>query len=228
MTLDPTTAPRCMPLRFIGEEVRAIQAGRKTQTRRPLPKKSQISGDGRSGGLWAAMKFWSPIRVGDVIWVRETWAELCEENTDGFCPCKDDKDRDQNHEYVYRADNPRDKYPGGWDEGLLEELGFTKEDVARWRPSIHMPRKAARIFLKVTGVRGERLQALTKAWLVAEGMPDMRGQAERIGTPDVLYALEYGWFKAVWNRQYAKRGLSFESNPWVFVYEFVRTEAPDA
>ena len=81
-----------------------------------------------------------------------------------------------------------------------------------WRPSIHMPREAARLFLRVIDVRVERLQGISEADAKAEGcdaniIPD--------GMPSAV-----AWFHEVWERLHAKRGFGWETNPWVWVIQF--------
>jgi len=80
-----------------------------------------------------------------------------------------------------------------------------------------MPREAARIFLRVIDVRVERLQEITEEDARAEGcdanIPD--------GVPSSIV-----WFYEIWNRLNARRGYGWDTNPWVWVIEFERTEAP--
>lgn len=153
------------PILFNTEMVRAILDGRKTVTRRvvkpqPMAKLSYCC-MGDKYGTWAyldknAWDHWAeaykipdhipkaetgrhwvpPCHIGDILYVRETWAIV---GTDGM-----------HHKYGYKADN----------EWL----------VPLWRPSIHMPREAARIFLLVTGMRVERLQKMEIADFKAEGI----------------------------------------------------------
>lgn len=77
----------------------------------------------------------------------------------------------------------------------------------KWKPSIHMPREAARIFLRVTGVRVERLQEIDDAGVVSEG-------------------LEIGcYFDELWNRTIKPKDrptYGWDTNPWVWVIEFER------
>ena len=146
---------------FNTEMVRAILAGQKTVTRRaikPQPK-SRLSYVcmGHKCGSWSypgadAWKYWEdesfrlpdgltgddknrrwmpPCHTDDILYVRETWAKI-------GVPGKRDR-------YVYKA---TDQYPFG--EPYVVKF--------HWHPSIHMPREAARIFLRVTDVRVERLQ----------------------------------------------------------------------
>lgn len=87
---------------------------------------------------------------------------------------------------------------------------------ARWHPSIHMPKEAARIWLKVTSVRAERLQDITEDGAEAEGAID------RIYT-----AREH--FIEIWDRTIKKSDLDiygWYANPWVWVIEFERCEKP--
>ena len=132
------------PILFNTQMVQAILDGRKTQTRR-LPS-SRIRDKwcdwdeyqcavAPPGSVLATEKGfyenYPPYEVGDVLWVRETWKQA---TTGTAGPGLIDL-------YLYRADEPQDT------------TGMMVED--RWHPSIHMPRKAARIFLRVKEVRLE-------------------------------------------------------------------------
>lgn len=84
-----------------------------------------------------------------------------------------------------------------------------------WHPSIHMPKEAARIWLKVTDVRVERLQDMTDDDAEAEGCFDYTSTA--LGFPDV------------WDSTIKKSDLdrySWQANPWVWVIEFEQCEKP--
>lgn len=98
--------------------------------------------------------------------------------------------------YLYRADQkPGMKHPG------------------KWLPSIHMPKEAARLFLRVTDVRVERLQDIDDAGVVSEGM--------NIGDPfDELWD---STVKAADRDQYG-----WSANPWVWVIEFERVSKETA
>jgi hypothetical protein len=100
-----------------------------------------------------------------------------------------------NGDYIYRADPIFD--------------GCSKGDFAwDWKPSIFMPRKASRITLEVKRVRVERLQDITEEDARAEGFANMN--SSRV------------CFRTLWDTLNAKRDYSWESNPWVYVIEFVR------
>jgi hypothetical protein len=124
---------------------------------------------------------------GDIIWVRETWRCM------GF-------DMDSQKMIVQYRDESIE-----WAMmGNIERFNRFAICDAVWRPSIHMPREAARLFLEVKDVRVERLQDITEAGMDAEGVAVM------CFSWDVL----------------AKKSRSphtWESNPWVFVYEFMPT-----
>lgn len=199
------------PILFSGEMVKAILDGRKTQTRRVM-KPQPIIGEGGSmvdlGNGWAVLDGimageWNcPYgKPGDRLWVRETWRA-------GGIYADIMKIADLNpaaDEHIhYRADEQ--------DSGV---------DV--WRPSIHMPRWASRITLEVTDIRVERVQDISETDVGAEGIestltdPNTGNVVERC--PGDRWA-----FAGLWDSINAKRGYSWESNPWVWVVEFKRVQ----
>ena len=105
-----------------------------------------------------------------------------------------------------------------------------QSSIMRWHPSIHMPKEAARIWLKVKDVRVERLQEITEEQAKAEGAIDNRGF---IHSPDNEYdsihtAKEH--FKQIWYSTIKKPDLDrygWDANPWVWVIEFERCEKPE-
>jgi hypothetical protein len=158
--------------------VRAILAGQKTMTRRVVPERILEKQLVIDVPVSIHAKHYAPIRVGDVLWVRETWRRI------GFLlPV-----------YEYKAD-------------------YQHTSVAHWRPSIFMPKEVARIFLKVTGVRVERLQEITVKDIMAEGITT----SNRL--PDDCIKS----FGLLWDNLNKKRGFGWGENPYVFVYEFERT-----
>ena len=96
-------------------------------------------------------------------------------------------------------------------------------DVTKWKPSIHMPKEAARIWLKVTDVRVERLQEITSEQIGKEGV--------EVEYPHVLNGEEKRYaFSALWNSTVKKSDLDrygWNANPYVWVIEFERGEKPE-
>lgn len=93
-------------------------------------------------------------------------------------------------------------------------------DVTKWKPSIHMPKEAARIWLKVTDVRVERLQDITEAQAQAEGCNSglLTGACTARGQ-----------FEDLWNATIKKSDLcqhGWDANPYVWVISFERCEKP--
>ncbi|MTI82607.1 MAG: hypothetical protein FH756_01650 [Firmicutes bacterium] len=185
------------PIIFSTEMVKAILEGRKTQTRRimnpqPLfytgrryivpdnaPKKWHDCDDIFAAG------FCPYGQPGTVLWVRETWADL---RGMGF-----------GFPFAYKVDTPS----GSEGDRCRIEFGV------KWKPSIHMPRKAARLFLKVKDVRVERLQEIVSG-----------KDVYREGCPESEKHNAFNWFMKLWNNINAKRGYGWETSPWVWVIEF--------
>ena len=140
---------------------------------------------------------------GDILWVRETWAP---------CATIDSWLNDTNL-YVYRANY-----------GTTEDDSFPPS-MFEWKPSIHMPREAARIFLKVTNVSVERVQEITVDDCRLEGCCCSDCSQTGPHSPDCKCDT---LFYNVWNDIYAKRGYGWETNPWVWVYEFERISKEEA
>jgi hypothetical protein len=96
-------------------------------------------------------------------------------------------------------------------------------DVTKWKPSIHMPKEAARIWLKVTDVRVERLQDIDGKGCVKEGIEEE--PLKYVGDEFVK-----GMFHDLWDSTIKKSDLdrySWDANPWVWVIEFERCEKPE-
>ena len=127
-----------------------------------------------------------------------------------------------------------------WSDFYFEESGYiykADEDRVseefRWKPSIHMPREAARIFLEVKSIRVERLQDIREKDARAEGIKscllhkEHGGEwCESNGPPfwgsDNIHSTRKKAFSELWDSLNAKRGYSWDSTPWVWVIEFVR------
>lgn len=113
--------------------------------------------------------------------------------------------------YLYKA----------WPEGIHQP---GKSPEMGWRPSIHMPKEAARVFLKVTDIRAERLQELSVNELREEGI-DCSGF---LGEHPTMTAKElFSKFEELWDSTISQKDLdkySWHVNPWVWVIEFERVE----
>lgn len=214
------------PILFNTSMVRAILDGEKTCTRRiikkeipggykPLgfvlyPTNDKELGNLVFGGKGANVYYAKPpYKVGDVLYVRETWninpSWEFDKNYINL-PSKESK-------YIYKATND---FNGGW------------------KPSIHMPKEAARIFLKVTSVRAERLKDITNEGCLNEGIREFTkdGVVKKYDTEPNMYSWEKmprtprEAFEKLWNSTLQLKGKwngwtnLFEYNPWVWVIEF--------
>lgn len=167
-------------------------------------------------------------KPGDRLWVRETWSADFDFPGDDVPSSRSWEEMPaafrgpQSCSYLYyRADGsaynpaPPSSLPGT----LPSPSGWQPEaadlDRERWRPSIHMPRWASRLTLEITEVRVERLQEISEADAIAEGM-----EYEWHGVP--VGAVES--YERLWDSLNAKRGYLWESNPWVFAITFRRVE----
>lgn len=92
------------------------------------------------------------------------------------------------------------------------------ESHGRWRPSIHMPRWASRITLRVTGVRVERLQDITEVDAIAEGAQPFRLPCH----PQRETLRHVDGFALLWES--INGAGSWDANPWVWVVEFERVQ----
>ena len=212
------------PILFSGEMVRVILEGRKTQTRRVLKPQPEFYHHGSKkvrieGGCWypkdkeekslhyatvAHFKKGMPIdfcpygKVGDRLWVRETWATL------DFVINKKD-------EIIYKTDF-------GYEHPPKIIFGDGSEVEQNWKPSIHMPRWASRILLDIINIRVERLQEITEEDAYLEGFTgdyskDEDGIKNKHRSPVEVFA-DY------WTALNAVRGFGWDVNPWVWVIEF--------
>lgn len=208
------------PILFNTEMVKAILGGRKTCTRRLvkfLPGKNpQWTGYIKDGLMLYNGKNEpcirkAPYQPGDILYVRETWERFecwnCEGDERGNCPKEPQKSvLDKTFScYMYRATN---------------EISGD----AKWHPSIHMPKEAARIWLKVTDVRVERLQDIDGKGCVKEGIEEE--PLKYVGDEFVK-----GMFHDLWDSTIKKSNLDrygWQANPWVWVIEFEQCEKPES
>lgn len=209
------------PILFNTEMVRAILDGTKTCTRRVVRYKYsntemkikkdkygarliEIQKDENSDGstyqkLLPFVEKEAPYQPGDILYVRETW-----------------------HKYTKRVGNGESCHLAEF-YGYKASIANSEDANEPWKPSIHMPKGAARIWLKVTDVRVERLQDITEDGTIKEGC---------------IYDTEYnlgksarirGHFADVWDSTIKRSDLStygWGANPYVWVIEFERCEKP--
>lgn len=119
-----------------------------------------------------------------------------------------------------------------WPEGEFQYYATTAlgDELGKWKPSIHMPKKACRLFLKVKSVRVERLQKITERDSIAEGVsdrlkPDDLDRLKNLNwiIPSPFSYHQFG-FLALWCKLYGIE--SWLNNPWVWVIEFEEIEKP--
>lgn len=226
------------PVIFNEEMVRAILDGRKTQTRRVI-KLSHERGmlnpvvRGRNGEISSVSCRLAPTlcpfgQPGDLLWVRETWALLGNEDgcyvdwNDNLC-----KGDEKSAARIYRASC--EQRPGDYGLWSIPDDADWKPHTddhkfeGAWRPSIHMPRWACRILLEITNVRVERLNSISQADAIAEGMPPSHPSIDAVsrdlGYPDFSRSA----FAQLWQSLYGEE--SWQANPWVWVVEFKRVHA---
>lgn len=222
------TAGNYKPILFSTPMVQAILRGEKTQTRRIVKYSKKIKDpkigfsaftdkdqfevrgvheNGQYGGSLFKMKY----KVGDILWVRETWQHTKVLNL---------HQTDENYGYVYKAD----EQPWGDYEGWT------------WKPSIFMPKDACRIFLKIKNIRIERLDDISETDAIKEGIEHIEYNCFKnyMQGKDWFYnhknqngfeMLEdpIGSFFSLWAKINGNDSLN--ENPYCFVYEFERTDA---
>ena len=243
------------------EMVRAILDGRKTCTRRlvkPQPKsKLCYTFAGSDSDTWGypnrtAHEIWGeefklpnditeeelskrwnpPYHTGDILYVRETWQ------------CW------RAHRYEATADI---RFRAGGDDVRLQFANGNTDSIDRldydtfvhkwfshngeWKPSLFMPKEAARIWLKVTDVRIERLKNITGDGALREGSQGIRCNHVALGEHGCTDCMNTGWieppqveFMQIWNSTIKKSDIDrygWDANPYVWVIEFERCEKPE-
>lgn len=236
------------PILFNTPMVRAILDGRKSCTRRinkdandyVVPDMDFYDSDKRTYAVHnyadkghtdklSIAERTCPICPGDILYVRETWEHF------ECCCCEGDE-----HGNCYREPQQSvlNKSCGCYMYRATDEI----YGDARWHPSIHMPKEAARIWIKVTDVRVERLQEMKPVDVIKEGAyPDCwdclntygeSGSQCCYGTEEQCSQCDevmMEWEK-LWTSTIKKSDLDcygWDANPWVWVIEFERCENPE-
>lgn len=164
-------------------------------------------------------------KPGDRIWVRETWGVVSHElDEDGrIQPWVPDRPATAIYEMpfgngyysghaIYAADGD---FTWGDDDGY-------EDGRSCWKPSIHMPRAACRIFLEVTDVWVEQLQSISQADAIAEGAPPSHLSIDAVSRDYGFPDFSRSWYGQTWQSIYGEE--SWQDNPWVWVIEFKRIE----
>ena len=208
------------PIHFNTEMVKAILDGRKTQTRREpvilqdieIPEEGFIHQcpDGTMMGRQQVLRYNShgqesidvewinfPIipkyKVGDILYVKEAFTLF---------------DDDGEFTYIYyKADHQKLYY----------------DTIKKWKSPRYMPKEAARIFLKVTDVRVERLQEITPPDIQKEGYQECTDVIHNICSNRHHCKV---WYTELWDTIYKKKGFGWDTNPFVTVVTFERIEKP--
>ena len=192
------------PILFNTQMVQAILEGRKTTTRRIIKVNNSLEFMGFKEGKALLGKgccihetIKAPYMLGDILYVRETWGISN--------PLGDFARNNRTAEYVYKA---------GYSKGERIPIAREQEkNLGVWKPSIHMPKVAARIFLKVTSVRVERLQDITEEGIRAEGITEEFPPIARDN------------FQELWDS--TTKEYRWRLNPYVWVISFERCEKPN-
>lgn len=215
------------PILFNTEMVKAILDGRKTVTRRLIKPQPLGYFEVSESPTYlydfepSSKRIYPRYQAGDILYVRETYANISD--FVNYAEYEIDSDL----KYLYKCD----------DNG--KEHSFIDVGVKRWRPSIHMPKEAARIFLKVADVRVERLQDMDQEDAIKEGLELQCHRAD----DDCSAYLKCNFlnsaacldsFKELWNYTIPKKDpadmykYGWKANPWVWVIEFERISKEDA
>lgn len=210
--------------------VRAILDGCKIETRRVMkgvPKRNDLKpyevtyGENRfrygvissNSRVWEIKPRYLP---GQIVYVREMWCECC----------LNESARKGHGRFCYKASYSSPVY------GCIDKFA---PQVCKWRHSIYMPREAARIFLRVTDVRVERLQKITEEQAIAEGAHEVPWTFNvddvdsKIKSGPMQTAIQN--FAGVWDSTLkpADRAIyGWDANPWVFVISFERISKEEA
>lgn len=211
------------PILFNTEMVRAILDGKKSCTRRLVKPQPQGYFEVNENPVyiydtdWNQGKITPPYQPGDILYVRETW-----------------------HKYIKRVGKGEScRFAEFY--GYRASVANSEDADEPWRPSIHMPKEAARIWLKVTDVKVERLQEMKPVDVIKEGAyPDCwdclntyeeSGSQCCYGTEEQCSQCDgvmMEWEK-LWNSTIKKSDLDcygWNANPWVWVIEFERCKKP--
>lgn len=228
--------------------VRANRERRKTQTRRLIKARPVLQSvytnkgseptwvyfhtEKHGGVLVVDMPRLAPIQPGDVIWQRETFGCTFNTNREDGWPGRDctflDEEEPQ-EAYIYRAD-------GEW--LWTDEDGF-ENGRSYWKPSLFMPYAACRNWYEVTEVRAERLQDISEADAIAEGIEIQEGRYKNYLTGQFEFSSSVGFVDEAYGKNLPAAVISYATlfdsingvgswaaNPFVWAYTYNPTEKP--
>ena len=194
------------------EMAKAILDGRKTQARRVVKVRTDIN---KKEWVDTLIPDYAKYKIGETIWVKEPFViEGSSLNKNGILTYHEEPI------VHYKASEKDLKWIDEWED----------EVNVPWKSAIHMNKEMARIFLKITDVRVERLQDITFQDTTREGLPfDVDICCEDIGHKAKLNTAIFDsevemkvWWINAWNKT-APKGYKWDDNPYVFVYEFETT-----
>ena len=247
------------PILFSGPMVRALLDVTKTQTRRAVKPQPTVYARAGADALARLMLPHCPYgKPGDLLWVRETWVDLLAVSpaTDQPMPIGDGERLieaptfwlDDQGRKRWNYDGKVIAYRANSDVEFCDGNGFggdmaDKDDMPRWRPSIHMPRWASRLTLRITDVRVQRLQGISEADAIAEGIErrtDCPGWNRFSLAGDSFAIKESGAkgsvptsfpklaYRSIW--EHINGPESWDANPWVWAisFEVLRANVDDA
>lgn len=216
---------RVFPILFNTEMVQAILDGRKTCTRRSVSSRQFLGmltdkcknaePDEFLKGKRMMFKpycdmtdaelimtaYKAPYEPGDILYVRETW-----------------------HKYIKRVGDGKNCHLAEF-YGYKASVANSEDANEPWKPSIYMPKEAARIWLKVTDVKVERLQEITAESALTEGADKYIHANGTLNEDQTITS-----FIGIWNSTIKKSDIDrygWNANPWVWVIEFERCEKPE-
>ncbi len=220
------------PILFSTSMVQAILEGRKTKTRRIIKRELDDRGLRFTNTWedWHGRSIKCPYgEAGDIIWVRETWKPRYIKG----CLREFKIQYPTVYPWFYAAD------------------GESEPGYGQWKPSIHMPKDACRLFLKIKSIKVERLHDISTEDILSEGVkynvtpnqnnPDKVNPVFRLGEDNsALSFMPAGW-KDLPEKQLVEKLLfahwaelwcdvngraNWDTNPWVWVIEFDKIEKP--
>lgn len=143
--------------------------------------------------------------VGDLLWIRETWGEAI--FTNGVA-------RYARNEVIFPSE--KSSFP---EKKIIYKADGKKAEAKKWKPSIHMPKKYARIWLEIIDIRIEKLQDIDAFDCIKEGIKGQKRDIETILFLGLIPSI-IKRFRNLWDSINEKRGYGWDTNPEVKVIEF--------